>query len=69
MAKTIPFRLITPQAIAFEGEAELVIAVGTEGEEGIAIRTRKRSGSGRVVSLARLGKKQGMVRGERVGEP
>ncbi|MFY9779786.1 MAG: ATP synthase F1 subunit epsilon [Candidatus Baltobacteraceae bacterium] len=35
MAKTIPFRLITPQAIAFEGEAELVIAVGTEGEEGI----------------------------------
>ncbi len=35
MAKTIPFKLITPQAIAFEGEAELVIAVGTEGEEGI----------------------------------
>ncbi len=35
MAKTIPFRLITPVAVAFEGEAELVIAVGTEGEEGI----------------------------------
>jgi F-type H+-transporting ATPase subunit epsilon len=35
VAKTIPFKLITPQAIAFEGEAELVIAVGTEGEEGI----------------------------------
>ncbi len=35
MAKTIPFRLITPLAVAFEGEAELVIAVGTEGEEGI----------------------------------
>lgn len=33
--KTIPFRLITPVAVAFEGEAELVIAVGTEGEEGI----------------------------------
>ncbi len=31
----IPFRLITPIAVAFEGEAELVIAVGTEGEEGI----------------------------------
>ena len=35
MAKTIPFKLITPQAVAFEGEAELVIVVGTEGEEGI----------------------------------
>jgi len=33
--KTIPFRLVTPLAIAFEGDAELVIAVGTEGEEGI----------------------------------
>jgi F-type H+-transporting ATPase subunit epsilon len=33
--KTIPFRLITPVAIAYEGDAELVIAVGTEGEEGI----------------------------------
>jgi F-type H+-transporting ATPase subunit epsilon len=35
MAKTIPFKLITPGAVAFDGEAELVIAVGTEGEEGI----------------------------------
>lgn len=35
MAKTVPFRLITPTQIAFEGDAELVIAVGTEGEEGI----------------------------------
>ena len=35
MAKTIPFRLITPTQIAFEGDAELVIGVGTEGEEGI----------------------------------
>lgn len=35
MAKTIPFKLITPTAVAYEGEAELVIAVGTEGEEGI----------------------------------
>jgi F-type H+-transporting ATPase subunit epsilon len=33
--KTIPFRLITPVAVAYEGEAELVIVVGTEGEEGI----------------------------------
>ena len=33
--KTIPFRLITPIAVAFEGDAELVIGVGTEGEEGI----------------------------------
>jgi F-type H+-transporting ATPase subunit epsilon len=32
---TIPFRLITPNAIEFEGDAQLVIAVGTEGEEGI----------------------------------
>ena len=35
MANTIPFRLITPVAVAYEGDAELVIAVGTEGEEGI----------------------------------
>jgi F-type H+-transporting ATPase subunit epsilon len=35
MANTIPFSLITPTRIAFEGDVELVIAVGTEGEEGI----------------------------------
>jgi F-type H+-transporting ATPase subunit epsilon len=35
MANTIPFILITPTAVAYEGDAELVIAVGTEGEEGI----------------------------------
>lgn len=35
MASTVPFTLITPRAIAFDGEAELVIAVGTEGEVGI----------------------------------
>jgi F-type H+-transporting ATPase subunit epsilon len=35
VAKTVPFKLITPTQIAFEGDAELVIAVGTEGEEGI----------------------------------
>ena len=35
MANTIPFKLITPTPVAFEGDAELVIAVGTEGEEGI----------------------------------
>jgi F-type H+-transporting ATPase subunit epsilon len=33
--KTIPFQLITPARVAFEGAAELLIAVGTEGEEGI----------------------------------
>jgi F-type H+-transporting ATPase subunit epsilon len=35
MASTVPFKLITPSAIAFEGEAELVITTGTEGEFGI----------------------------------
>lgn len=35
MPNTIPFRLVTPAEVAFEGEAELVIAVTTEGEEGI----------------------------------
>ena len=32
---TVPFKLITPMAVRFDGEAELVIAVGTEGETGI----------------------------------
>ena len=35
MATTIPFKLITPTKVVFDGEAELVIAVTTEGEEGI----------------------------------
>src|ERR1700761_8754761 len=35
MAKAVAFTLITPRAIAFEGDAELVIATGTEGEVGI----------------------------------
>ena|SRR5579872_1348461 len=35
MATTVPFKLITPAAIKFDGQAELVIAVGTEGETGI----------------------------------
>ncbi len=34
MANTIPFTLITPVAVKFAGDAELVIAVTTEGEEG-----------------------------------
>lgn len=38
MASTIPFKLITPKEVAFEGDAELVIAVTTEGEEGILPR-------------------------------
>jgi len=35
MPSTLPFRLVTPARVVFEGEAELVIAVTTEGEEGI----------------------------------
>jgi F-type H+-transporting ATPase subunit epsilon len=35
VASSVPFQLITPRAVAFDGEAELVIAVGTEGEVGI----------------------------------
>ena len=35
MASTVPFKLITPTSVVFEGDAELVIAVGTEGEEGV----------------------------------
>ncbi len=35
MASTVPFKLITPTRVAFDGLAELVIAVTTEGEEGI----------------------------------
>lgn len=35
MANTVPFKLITPAQVVFEGDAELVIAVTTEGEEGI----------------------------------
>ena len=35
MANAVAFTLITPRAIAFEGDAELVIATGTEGEVGI----------------------------------
>ena len=31
----VPFKLITPVAVRFDGEAELVIAVGSEGETGI----------------------------------
>jgi F-type H+-transporting ATPase subunit epsilon len=35
MANAVAFTLITPRAVVFEGDAELVIAVGTEGEIGI----------------------------------
>ena len=35
MGATMPFKLIAPSRVAFEGDAELVIAVTTEGEEGI----------------------------------
>jgi F-type H+-transporting ATPase subunit epsilon len=34
----VAFRLITPTEVVFDGEAELVIAVTTEGEEGILPR-------------------------------
>jgi F-type H+-transporting ATPase subunit epsilon len=35
VASTVPFKLVTPTQVVFEGDAELVIAVTTEGEEGI----------------------------------
>ena len=35
MANAVPFTLITPLSVKFDGEAELVIATGTEGEEGV----------------------------------
>lgn len=35
MPSTVPFKLVTPTRVVFEGDAELVIAVTTEGEEGI----------------------------------
>jgi len=35
MATTVPFKLITPTKVVFDGQADLVIAVTTEGEEGI----------------------------------
>jgi len=35
---TVPFKLVTPAKLIFEGDAELVIAVTTEGEEGILPR-------------------------------
>lgn len=38
MASVIPFKLVTPTQVLFEGDAELVIAVTTEGEEGILPR-------------------------------
>jgi F-type H+-transporting ATPase subunit epsilon len=33
--RSVPFKLVTPTQVVFEGDAELVIAVTTEGEEGI----------------------------------
>ena len=38
MASTVPFKLVTPTEVVFDGHAELVIAVTTEGEEGILPR-------------------------------
>lgn len=35
MANGIAFRLVTPDRVVFDGDATLVIAVTTEGEEGI----------------------------------
>jgi F-type H+-transporting ATPase subunit epsilon len=35
VADAVPFKLVTPAQVVFDGEAELVIAVTTEGEEGI----------------------------------
>ena len=38
MASTVAFKLITPTQLVFQGDAELVIDVTTEGEEGILPR-------------------------------
>jgi len=38
VANTVRFKLVTPTALIFDGEAELVIGVTTEGEEGILPR-------------------------------
>jgi F-type H+-transporting ATPase subunit epsilon len=38
VVSVIPFKLVTPTEVVFEGDAELVIAVTTEGEEGILPR-------------------------------
>jgi F-type H+-transporting ATPase subunit epsilon len=38
VASTVPFKLVTPTQVVFDGDAELVIAVTTEGEEGILPR-------------------------------
>lgn len=38
MASVVSFKLVTPTEVVFEGDAELVIAVTTEGEEGILPR-------------------------------
>lgn len=38
MPSTIAFKLVTPAQVVFDGDAELVIAVTTEGEEGILPR-------------------------------
>ena len=35
MPDAVPFKLVTPAQVVFDGKAELVIAVTTEGEEGI----------------------------------
>ncbi|MFZ1019303.1 MAG: ATP synthase F1 subunit epsilon [Candidatus Cybelea sp.] len=35
MPDAVPFKLVTPAEVVFDGKAELVIAVTTEGEEGI----------------------------------
>jgi F-type H+-transporting ATPase subunit epsilon len=35
MPVTVPFKLITPLRVVFQGDAELIVAVTTEGEEGI----------------------------------
>jgi F-type H+-transporting ATPase subunit epsilon len=35
MPDAVPFKLVTPARVVFDGRAELVIAVTTEGEEGI----------------------------------
>ena len=75
MANAIPFQLITPLSVKFNGEAELVIAVGTEGEVGIlpshapfltalrpgVLRANVREGSGEATRRLELACSEGFM--------
>jgi F-type H+-transporting ATPase subunit epsilon len=75
LANAIPFQLITPLSVKFDGEAELVIAVGTEGEVGIlpshapyltalrpgVLRANVRDGSGGATRRLELALSEGFM--------